>query len=516
MGNVDDSRLFWFAKVVDVDDPLMLNRVRVQFETYNNTAVLDSIVDNKDGKTTKTTDGIDLLPEFKWSEIDSFCCLPLIPLFLKITPKVGESVNVYFPNSDYKFGEQYYTMGTLSSPLTAYRENFNIQRMFATKNRIKNPMLLKNPTNNEYYNSETKGVFIEPGDVGLMGRGTCDIILKDNEMILRAGKSTTIPNNANKEIKVNSRRSFVQLSDFNKRESKLPDYESSKLQEIVSYTKTLIEWNVLNPENMFDVFNYEITLYRLPEKPEYTTKNLTIDSTVDNTDKSVIYKVVFNGQSMFDMSETILKFISQCENGELNLPPYSITSVKNQFPLYFRPSPETYLKMTDPGSGSEYINTTNCANKIDYKTQNNGYGLIFSQGKYGNQFDIVKDIQEQIDIRNDLPITYNIGGGDKILLLSHESRIPSKKQITLDSNTVYGIAQSYIVSNILPNTDPMVRGDELMKFLNVVVKFLISHVHPFPGLPPVLVGTDGTRSDDILEQLSVASDTILNQNIRIN
>jgi hypothetical protein len=62
----------------------------------------------------------------------------------------------------------------------------------------------------------------------------------------------------------------------------------------------------------------------------------------------------------------------------------------------------------------------------------------------------------------------------------------------------------------------MVRGDELMKFLNIVVKFMVAHVHPFPGLPPVPTATDGTLASDILSQLQNASNTILNQNIRIN
>jgi hypothetical protein len=79
-----------------------------------------------------------------------------------------------------------------------------------------------------------------------------------------------------------------------------------------------------------------------------------------------------------------------------------------------------------------------------------------------------------------------------------------------------GISQDYLVKNVLPNTDPMVRGDELIKFMNLVIKFLVSHVHPFPGLPPVPTATDGTQSAVILQQLQNASETILNQNIRIN
>ena len=55
-----------------------------------------------------------------------------------------------------------------------------------------------------------------------------------------------------------------------------------------------------------------------------------------------------------------------------------------------------------------------------------------------------------------------------------------------------------------------------IKFMNLVVRFLVAHVHPFPGLPPVPVSTDGVSASQILVELQNASNTILNQNIRIN
>ena len=74
------NKYIFSAKVVDVNDPLMLNRVRVSFdppiEGRNNQSILDSINNVIDGKRTKTDDNRDLLPEFKWSKIDSFCFLP--------------------------------------------------------------------------------------------------------------------------------------------------------------------------------------------------------------------------------------------------------------------------------------------------------------------------------------------------------------------------------------------------------------------------------------------------------
>jgi hypothetical protein len=149
--NSYNKKIMWSARVSDNNDPLMLNRVRVSFDTENNQTILDGIPDTYNNKSTKTDDGKDLKPEFKWTRIDPFCFLPLIPLFIKITPKINESVNLFYPNPDYKYAEQYYILGTFSSPLTSYRDNYKAQRLFATKGNIIDAKLLKNPTNNEYY-----------------------------------------------------------------------------------------------------------------------------------------------------------------------------------------------------------------------------------------------------------------------------------------------------------------------------------------------------------------------------
>jgi len=106
-------------------------------------------------------------------------------------------------------------------------------------------------------------------------------------------------------------------------------------------------------------------------------------------------------------------------------------------------------------------------------------------------------------------------GGDKMVFLSHESTIPNKGKINID-DTVYGITQDLLNNEIIPKTNSMVRGEELMELLELIVQYLVTHVHPFPGLPPVPVGTTGIQSQELLDKLRNAADNILNKNIRIN
>jgi hypothetical protein len=113
------------------------------------------------------------------------------------------------------------------------------------------------------------------------------------------------------------------------------------------------------------------------------------------------------------------------------------------------------------------------------------------------------------------PVTYGTMGGDFLYLLSHKSKIPSKGEIDL-KETLYGIDQNRFTNEIQLKTDPMVRGDQLMELITLIVDYLASHVHPFPGIAPIPISTDGTSIETIRQKLLDKDNTILNQNIRIN
>jgi hypothetical protein len=62
----------------------------------------------------------------------------------------------------------------------------------------------------------------------------------------------------------------------------------------------------------------------------------------------------------------------------------------------------------------------------------------------------------------------------------------------------------------------MVRGEQLLNLIELIVKYLITHVHPYHGMAPNSAGLDQTQSLKILAELYNASETILNKNLRIN
>ena len=113
------------------------------------------------------------------------------------------------------------------------------------------------------------------------------------------------------------------------------------------------------------------------------------------------------------------------------------------------------------------------------------------------------------------PTTYGALASDYLYLLSHNSSIPGKGKINFD-NTLYGINLDQFVDEIFPKTSSLVRGEELLELLNLIVRFLITHTHAYPGLPPVPVTQDGSSSSKILTELNNAVNKILNSNIRLN
>jgi hypothetical protein len=514
-----DKKFIYTGKVKSVNDPLMMNRVRVSFDTIidnaNDQSILDGVPDTYDGKETK--DSGDLKPEFQWTKLDPFCCLPLIPVLLKTTPKVGESVNIMWPNPEYKFGEQYYIQGVFSSILTSYREDAASSRLFASRDRLQGSVYLKNPENGEYYLETQKGIFAEPDDVALQGRGTCDLILKDDDVILRAGKSKSYPLNRNTPIEFKKTRSFLQLSNFSDRINFNGNIPQLRLEPNVQFVKTLIEWNIGRPENLQDNFDLEVYIYGLPENSAYTTNQITISSEINDMDKALILKLTYNNLTSQQIIDKINKVLKQSDNAKINLDPYPITRIRKPHPIVFRPNKMTYKWISDANNSTlpEYKNVIKIAEKIKFKKEGKeGYGLLFSPFLVGQQttprIDYTKDISRQ-----NVSTTYGVMGADKLVFLSHESEINGKK-IILDESTAVKLEQGFLAESVLPYTNSLVRGEELIKFMNLIVKFLISHVHAFPGLPPVPVATDGTSSAKILTELQNANKKILNQNIRIN
>jgi hypothetical protein len=189
-----------------------------------------------------------------------------------------------------------------------------------------------------------------------------------------------------------------------------------------------------------------------------------------------------------------------------------------KFPIFYRPALANRLRLGgslgDLPIAENLIEIYNNI-KFDKFSKIGGSGFIYSKNnttpptkENTGTFDRIEYVDESS--------TTSIIGGDSLYLLAHDTNTsPNKIKIDL-SNTLYGISNDKIVDDIEPNTSSMVRGEELLELINIIVRFLITHAHPFPGLPPVSVTEDGSTIQNLLNELSLATTKILNKKIKIN
>ena len=492
--------------VVDTQDPYMLGRLRVYPEDQNIQDRLGSIP-NWSGST-------DI-----WTERDPFVFIPLIPYFIYQVPKKDEYVHVIYTNPNDKTNKgQYYVQGPFSSPTTIKKEDSESARSFLSSGvRNKRYQPIKNKEG-EISNPQTSGVYPEPEDIGIMSRNNADIILKgsndvqgvDGEILIRAGKHGKFNRTQIPTAKTN--RAFIQLSNYETLEQYANPIERLLLRKQDQQTKKLIEYEVFNPENQFSAFTGQIILYSL--EPDDVSGTTMATAIVNNSNlesfKRIQYIEQFSSLTLDQVSRKVNKFINDVMKGRME----NGMNINNQYPLFYRANKDN-RDNTDPVS---FTNMTYLFSRITptkFTTNLRGFGLVYDKtGKDNVPTKAEKQTFRQKQILNQ-DNTVGIVGANQLYLLSHNANNPAKAKINLN-NTIYGIDQTKLVDEIQPKTSSVVRGEELMTLIELIVRYLATHVHPYPGLPPVPVSSDGTKVDDLLKELLEASTKILNKNIRIN
>ena len=262
-----------------------------------------------------------------------------------------------------------------------------------------------------------------------------------------------------------------------------------------------------------------ITLYNIiPDELSGSTRasNVTSTSNIESF-KRIQYMQEFEEQSIDGVAKLVNDFINDVMKGKMD----NGLLINNQFPFYFRPNlinsniVRDYNEDTDVDSYANLIVIFSLVKPTEFTNIINGSGLVYDKkGKSTLPQKIVKEKFRPKQVLNQ-DNTVGIMGANQLYLLSHDSINPSKSKINL-SNTLYGIDQTKLVDEIQPKTSSMVRGEELLELIELIVRYLTTHVHPYPGLPPVSVSQDGTRASEILTELLIATSKILNKNIRIN
>jgi len=601
---MEDNSIFFQCRVLNIEDPMMLGRIRGVRLIDNYEDILKSISD------PPWNEEKDI-----WTSRDPLVFNPLLPYFIYSTPKVDELIQVIYMNKDFKYQNQYYVQNTFSSPTTTFKEYYYGGNKFTgTGMQIKNPKPLKNQDGTYTDQSIHKGVFPQPGDNAIMGRGSADMIVKEDEILIRAGKFKGQYLKPNVIPVANQQRGFLQLSKFQQTKQSLEPKVYYELKEDVLLTKYLIEWVVTNPENTQDRFSGAVYLYQLKPDASINSKNLTLTSEVSENLKKLVASEPFTLLSKTEVIKFINDFIKTCNTTNVTASGVKLFSDNNastKFPIFYRPNSLMYNKLNPSAPNTPIYNqnyssigtkfcllgscnisirvidistgqivasisvegteselnqlyknainqittklselqiervilpqisqlndtiinpptqTSSSASNIEIKNITDiyraikltpaikgGYGLIYAKGKVGIPKTPIKKVVPQSNYITS-ESTYGALGSDKLFLLSHNSQIPGKSKINFD-DTLYGISPEKFADDIMPNTSSMVRGEELLELIDMIVRFLITHTHAYPGLPPVPVTQDGSSTAKILTELNNSIEKILSSNIRLN
>lgn len=504
------ARIWYYARVIDNQDPLNLGRVRANVLTDDRSAIL---------KSANFNPAKDL-----WTDSDPFVFNSLLPVYLFTVPLNDELIQIYYHDNDgAHFLNAYYIQGPINRIQNIGFENFNQSGKYTD---IKGVQILgaKNLRNIDgtYKDVDPDGVFPNPGDVAQLGRGSTDVVqiasTTGDTLLIRSGKyKGKLTGDANPVG--NPNRAFLQLSKFQLKTSlgKPQLFIDAKVKNI--QVKYLVEWDITNPENQFttdQVYSGAIRLYRLLPNDNTQSKNLRVDSNIEQ------YKLIMNQQdfSNLNLNEVIDLFnsyIQTCNsktkwiNGDV-----LFSVIEDRYPIYFRPTNRVYGLMQNSSdiTTKQNISTVFDQVKLNPNDKQTGYGLIYALNKVGEPVNVsFKGINPTETI--DLPETHAALGGQYVYLLSQYSQIPGKQKINFQNN-LYGIGESQFNTQIQPNTSSLVRGEELLELLNIIVRFMITHEHGYPGEPPVSVTQDGSTVQGVLQELNNAYEKVLNQYIRLN
>lgn len=498
--------LFYQCVVLDNQDPLMLGRVRARLLTDN---YMDMLKSFDDPPWDEERD--------KWTNRDPFIFNPLLPFFLYQIPKVDEMINVLYYNSDFKYRNQFYVQAMFSTPTNSPFEYYvGAQKFTGIGVQYTNPLPIKNQ-DGTYQSLVPKGVFPEPGDNAILGRGNADIIVKENGVLIRTNK---IKGDFKPNILpvANDKGAFLQLTKFDISKVKDTNKTYNELIEDVVLTKYLIEYIVINPDNNQNRYSGFIYLYKLTPNQRVNSQEIKIDSELEDL-KSLILVQDFMALD-FDQTVSFINGFINKINDDNKYEGRVIFNPIEKFPIYYRPSPDFYSLISKSPDGSSTNKAFLFANKLFKKielnttTEEAGYGLIYVKGKVGKPFKIKKTTIDTFKFLSN-PQTFGAIGADKLFLLSQKSDIPGKGPINFDG-TLYGISNEKYVQEIIPKTSSLVRGEELISLLNLIVRFLTTHTHAYPGLAPIPKSYDGTTVSKILEEIQTAYTKILNENIRLN
>jgi len=149
----DNTRSIYYGEVISIDDPTDGGRIKVKILELDN----------------------------KIAEKELPYCSPILPKYIHLYPKIGEVVRVFIMDVKYPNRNRLWLGSVISQP-----QKIEFDSVYTALSTTEMGMI--EPLKSIKTNPNAKDVFPDSEDIGIIGRVNTDVILKKNQVVIRAGK----------------------------------------------------------------------------------------------------------------------------------------------------------------------------------------------------------------------------------------------------------------------------------------------------------------------------------------
>jgi hypothetical protein len=388
-------------------------------------------------------------------------CYPLLPKYLNIMPKEGEAVFIqqfsFSETSKFAQKSQRFWIGPIISQLQ-YLEGQEYLDAYSMLNTG-----YKTPDQSIDTLPNAKGGYPNKDDIAIQGRENTDLIFKPREILVRAGKTEITDN-----LKFNQKNpAYIQLKFDNTEIEKEfidktveetvfvpPTHVITAKMRIVTQSGSNLSDNLSEEEySKFDGIQFFV---------DVTTKDVKENTTIDTYTN--------DGNFYTSYEEALTSINNKIEEQQGNYPKWKVVSTLKG----------VLTKFGEDGDSKTILYPNNTTTKK----------RVIKEKKLRK-----KQLKDSSSVMNLV--------ADKINLISHNGE--HDFDLTDPENMITNDTQNKINSN----AHPLVYGDKLVEFLNLLKEYVKLHVHAYHGLP---------ANDEVtkINLLNFDLETILNKNIKSN
>ena len=364
-------------------------------------------------------------------------CYPLLPKHINVYPKKDEWVYIININKDSNQQIRYF----LGPVIDTFKDlPLNVNDNTETNSNIKPDL-----------SQPDKGIYPNRGHISIQGRNNSDVVFKDQEVLLRAGKYVS-----GNPLKFNSLdTAYIQIK-YGEPESK----ETNKTQVVTDVKLFQPDgFAIASLTNVTGVFDWIVNI-RIEDKNNNFLGKIYKTFTSENGAISYIK------ETFLSLQKNVPSTISNIKDGTGN----NINNIYDFSKFKYINDSITQLKDFNINQTTEKTSKTQTV-PITETVFNDSKGSVINI--VGNKLNLI-----------------SYGNKDGFKLLDPDVTITPEQQLKINTEG-----------------HPIPYGDVLNDFLKLIKSFVGNHVHPYHGMPP--------DPDPIVNQIqNFDLESILNQNVR--